>query len=258
MQLAVTTNHHLGFKTSNAERMRIDKDGYVSVTKSIKLGDDTRTADVAGAGTLRWNGGVLQNSDGTDWFDVGGSAPLALSWVLQQGGCESGLLSTDGLVWNSEIGATHSYSGVVLNHTFTGDFEVIASWAHDYMGCAFAYKDGADWNDYFTYGQNCQNSYMGGLSTSGFDGGGYSVWGQYHAPILGNGQYSTVTWFKLSRVGNVLYRQYSFSSATGPWSDFSGDGAALTIPSSNSVVVGFGEASGTENDPLRLISVTGS
>jgi hypothetical protein len=77
MQLAVTTNHHLGFKTSNAERMRIDKDGYVSVTKSIKVGDDTRTAAAAEAGTLRWNGGKLQSSDGTDWLSLAPVIPFS-------------------------------------------------------------------------------------------------------------------------------------------------------------------------------------
>jgi hypothetical protein len=50
----------------------IDSNGYVSLTKSIKLGDDTRTASAAGAGTLRWNSGTgkLQNSTGSEWQDI--------------------------------------------------------------------------------------------------------------------------------------------------------------------------------------------
>jgi len=44
--------------------------GNLDVTGSIQLGDDARTASTAGAGTLRWNSGKLQNSDGSDWKDV--------------------------------------------------------------------------------------------------------------------------------------------------------------------------------------------
>jgi len=90
MQLAVTTNHHLGFKTSNAERMRIDPDGYVSLTKSIKLGDDGRSAATAGAGTLRWNGGKLQSSDGTDWFDISPASPYLIDYLVIAGGAGGG------------------------------------------------------------------------------------------------------------------------------------------------------------------------
>jgi hypothetical protein len=45
-------------------------DGYIELSKSIKLGDDTRSAATAGAGTLRWSSGQLQNSNGTSWVNV--------------------------------------------------------------------------------------------------------------------------------------------------------------------------------------------
>jgi hypothetical protein len=44
--------------------------GNVNVSGSVKVADDTRLASAAGAGTIRWNDGKLQNSDGTDWTDV--------------------------------------------------------------------------------------------------------------------------------------------------------------------------------------------
>jgi len=49
--------------------------GNVEINGSIKISDDTRAANTAGAGTLRWNSGILQNSDGTEWVDVNNYVP---------------------------------------------------------------------------------------------------------------------------------------------------------------------------------------
>jgi hypothetical protein len=62
-------NFNIGFDTT--VKAYVTPSGNLVTTGSVKLGDDTRTASAAGAGTIRWNGGVLQNSDGTDWIDVG-------------------------------------------------------------------------------------------------------------------------------------------------------------------------------------------
>jgi len=50
--------------------IRVFNPGRLEVPQSIKLGDDTRTAATAGAGTLRFNTGKLQASDGGTWEDV--------------------------------------------------------------------------------------------------------------------------------------------------------------------------------------------
>lgn len=42
----------------------------VSLTNSIKLGTSTATASNAGAGAIRYNSGILQYSDGTNWYDL--------------------------------------------------------------------------------------------------------------------------------------------------------------------------------------------
>jgi len=55
---------------ATVKTMHLDPSGYVSLTKSIKLGDDTRTASAAGAGTLRWSSSEVQVSDGTDWVAI--------------------------------------------------------------------------------------------------------------------------------------------------------------------------------------------
>jgi len=94
------------------ERMRIDSAGYVSLTKSIKLGDDTRTAATAGAGTLRWSSGKLQNSDGTLWKDVsyeslGSSAAAAASSA--QAIITAGDSTGDGVYWIDVNGTPGQY-----------------------------------------------------------------------------------------------------------------------------------------------------
>jgi len=47
------------------------------VNGSTKVGGDTRTAGVAGAGTIRWNSAdeLLQYSDGSEWGDISEGAP---------------------------------------------------------------------------------------------------------------------------------------------------------------------------------------
>jgi hypothetical protein len=60
----------LHFDMNGVDHMSISNVGDVYVKGSIKIGDDTRTAATAGAGTLRFNTGKLQASDGGTWEDV--------------------------------------------------------------------------------------------------------------------------------------------------------------------------------------------
>jgi hypothetical protein len=64
--------------------MRIDPDGYVSVTKSIKLGDDTRTAAAAEAGTIRWDGASVQYSNGSDWNNINEAPPSNFTYATRE------------------------------------------------------------------------------------------------------------------------------------------------------------------------------
>jgi hypothetical protein len=50
--------------------------GNFTVSGSVKVGDDTRGASTAGAGTIRWNSNKLQSSDGTVWEDVNYIPPI--------------------------------------------------------------------------------------------------------------------------------------------------------------------------------------
>ena len=72
---------------------------------------------------------------------------------------------------------------------------------------------------------------------------------------LGNGNTAATKYFiKWQRSGNTLTMQYSTAGPYGGWSNFS-SGTSATCSSGDSVIVGAGEASGTENDPLRLLYV---
>jgi len=59
---------------------RLDVNGNIKASGSVKLGDDTRTASAAGAGTLRWNTGKLQNSVGGEWRDVSDLSWGSIQW----------------------------------------------------------------------------------------------------------------------------------------------------------------------------------
>jgi hypothetical protein len=196
------------------------------------------------------------------WINTGSGSgnvvPNPYAWHMPANSCSSGTLSSNGTVWTPNTGGTHSYSGVIINQTFTGDFEVIASWQHDYIGVGFVWATNASIADYFNNGEDCQNSYFGGQATSGFSGANYGVWGQYHAPRQGDGSITdeTKTYFRLSRTGNTLKRQWSEAGTNGPWTAFTGGETYTSISSADKVIIGFGEASSTENDPLRLLSVT--
>jgi hypothetical protein len=196
------------------------------------------------------------------WINTGSGSgnvePTPYAWHMPANSCASGTLSSNGTVWTANTGQTHGYSGVIINQTFPGDFEVIASWQHDYIGVGFVWATNASIDDYFNNGEDCQNAYFHGQSTSGFSGSNYGVWGQYHAPRHGDGASTdaTKTYFRLSRTGNTLKRQWSEAGTNGPWTAFTYGETYTGISSADKVIIGFGEASGTENDPLRLLSVT--
>jgi len=163
-----------------------------------------------------------------------------------------GVLSNGNRTWS----AGASYSGVVLSRTFEPGqfFEMVTYWAHDYRGYGMIYGPTVnyiDWNNVTVD----DNRYWGDMSTSGF-GTGYSgtFFGQYHAPIAGGGAATTPYWYKQSRSGNVLTLQYSTTSATGPWTDFTTSNRVVIGPADR-VAIGMGEASSTQVTPLSIVSL---
>lgn len=196
------------------------------------------------------------------WGDVSVAPQATFEFALPNNPTYvSGTLSADKTVFTAQSNLTRNYSSVIVNWLFQNDFEVIVSWQHDYMGAGIAYGSNASLSD-FT-GQSTGDSagtYWGSISVTGLNPtSNYGYFGQYHAPISGQGGGTSGTkhYFKMSRSGNTLSAQYSTSSASGPWSYFSGI-STTTISSTDKCIVGFGEASQSENDPLRLLSITGS
>ena len=168
-----------------------------------------------------------------------------------------GTFSADGQVWFSENATKTAYGAVILNRVFPGDFTVIASWGRDYDGVGMVYRDNASLADFQSSSSDSNGLYWGNLNTSGFgynNSPAYGFIGQYHAPVTGGGADTSNVYFKLQRSGNVLTLQYN-SDGGSSWTNFNSNYAA-TINSSNGVICGFGEASGTEVHPLTLISVS--
>lgn len=197
------------------------------------------------------------------WGSISISPTATFEWKLPTNSSYvSGTLSADKTVFTAQSNITRSYSGVIVNHVFVSDFEVIASWQHDYMGVGMVYGNSSTLTlDKFT-GESTGDSagnYWGSMGVTGLNPTSVGTFfGQYHAPIAGNGHTTSGTkqYFKWARSGTTISLQYSTSSASGPWSNFS-NVSTTTVGSSDVVIVGAGEASGTENDPLRLLSITG-
>lgn len=200
------------------------------------------------------------NSTSRNFSIIVQSSFLQYQWIKPSNKTTWGTFSSNNQVWASETNPGTSYQGVALNKVFTGDFTVVASWQHDYMGVGMVYKNGATLNDFTGTSNDGEGIYWGELGVSGFPtNASYGFLGQYHAPISGGGGNTAATkhYFKWQRSGNTISIQYSTTSATGPWSNFSTNRTA-TIGSSDQVIIGIGEASGGENDSLRILSVTGS
>jgi hypothetical protein len=238
-----------------------------NVVKSDKIVLPSSSSDPTSpsAGDLYYNTseGAAKLYSGSEWLNVGAEPTATFEWKLPTNPAYvSGTLSSNNTVYTAQSNITRNYSGVIVNHVFVGDFEVIASWQHDYMGVGMVYGSAGTLTlDKFT-GESTGDSagnYWGGMSVTGLNPTSVGTFlGQYHAPISGSGGSTSGTkqYFKWSRSGNTLSIQYSTSSASGPWGNFSTNQTA-TINSSDVVIVGIGEASSTENDPLRLLSITG-
>jgi len=185
---------------------------------------------------------------------------LYTGWMKPSSFPNDGIITSDRRVFSADTPGARGYAGTILNKVFAGDFTVIASWKHDYIGVGMVWKNGASLSDFTGSSADSAGIYWGSLNVSGFPtNANYGFLGQYHAPISGAGQTSVDTkyWFKWQRSGNTLTLQYATSGPSGPWTNFNTNFQA-TCNTSDQVIIGAGEASGGENDPLKLISVTGS
>ena len=236
-----------------------------NVIKSDRISVRTGTADPSNPvdGDMYLNTSTYQLKVYTNgkWGEINVAPEATFEWKLPTNpSYVSGTLSNNNTVFTAESNITRSYSGVCVNWVFESDFEVIASWQHDYIGAGIAYGPNASLSD-FT-GESTSDSagnYWGSIGVTGLNPtGNYSYHGQYHAPITGQGGSTSGTkqYFRMSRSGNTLSAEYSTTSASGPWSYFNSI-STVNINSTDKCIVGFGEASGTENDPLRLLSITG-
>jgi hypothetical protein len=170
----------------------------------------------------------------------------------------AGYLAANGLVWYSERGTTTSYSAAIWNQVFEGDFTLVASWQHDYIGFGMVYGPSVSTLGFTGYSADANGPYFGALGTSGFSNGySASFLGQYHAPVSGGGGGTSnqLYYFKWQRSGNLITLQYSLSGPTGPWTDID-TSPRTTIGSTDKVICGIGEASATEIYPLTFISLT--
>jgi len=274
------TGYGLAFSVNNdtignpTEAMRINRAGNVGVgitNPAVSLDISAKTDGIilpvgttgqrptAANGLIRYNTNAqsLETYVANNWVNVQTSANNGYGWRRPSTINIGGVLADGDRTWYSEINIANSYGAVVLNHVFTGNFTVVASWQRNFMGIGMMYKSGATLLDFDGYSLDPTGPYFGGTSVSGFSVGtynSYSYLGRYPAP-LGSGEIAgTKYFFKWQRSGNSLTMQYSTTGPWGAWTNF-GAGASATCSSGDSVIVGAGEASGTENDPLRLLYV---
>jgi hypothetical protein len=265
------------FQSDGTASMSILKNGNVGIgisnpsysldisakTDSILLpvGTTAQRPTVAN-GLVRYNTDLqsLEAYITNNWVSLQTSANNGYGWRRPSTINIGGVLADGDRTWYSEINTANPYGAVVLNHIFTGNFTVVASWQRDYMGIGMIYKSGATLLDFNGYSVDPTGPYFGGAGTSGFSVGTYNSYnylGRYPAPN-GTGELAgTKYFFKWQRSGNSLTMQYSTTGPWGGWTNF-GAGASATCSSGDSVIVGAGEASGTENDPLRLLYVIGN
>ena len=156
------------------------------------------------------------------------------------------------------------YSGVSTNLNFEGNFIIITSWQHDYMGMGIAYKDDITNADFTGESADSNGFYMGAANTDGFTSS-TSFHGAYHAPSgQGGSTNATKHYFMHKRTGNVVRMDYSTNAAAATDPDHASWTTLIanqTISSSNHVKPGWGEAGGgAGNDPLRMLytDVTGA
>ena len=111
----------------------------------------------------------------------------------------------------------------------------MASWQHTYIGVGMVYKASPSLGDF-----QDASPYWSALTSSGFNAaGGYTFFGQYHAPISAQGSTTAQQkyYFKWQRAGNVLTLTYSVTGATGPWTNFNPTFTA-TCASTDRIIIG--------------------
>jgi hypothetical protein len=138
---------------------------------------------------------------------------------------------------------------VVLAYDFDGDFEAISSWTHNHQGIGIVHGPWVHWADVNGYSTDGAGPYFGALGTTGFPSG-YS--GTYRGHYSFNGNTTAKYWHRWLRSGTSVSIQVSTTGPSGPWSHISG--SPFTVPATDKVVIGIGEASSSEPEPLTLLS----
>ncbi len=165
----------------------------------------------------------------------------------------SGTLSDSNQTWASEQGPISGYSAAVLGYTFAAgeEFNVVASWGHDYRGVGMVYGTNVSHTDYGNYSSDWHGPYFGAINTTGFASDYASTHGaNYYGQYMYDGS-TAIRYFQWNRTGNVLSVSYRDSMATGSWINVV---APITISANQKVVIGIGEANPNETSPLKLLS----
>jgi len=161
--------------------------GNLDVTGGIKFGDDTRGASTAGAGSLRWNNGKLQNSTGVVWQDVSYEEPGTTESAAANS--PSQITGASGTYW-FKLGSAAAFEAYVdtsttggpyvLAASFTNQYGVrsreywtsddeVSSWQSQYTAGPFFTSTG-DYNSQYTATkdnkQNARNAFWGGYSSN--------------------------------------------------------------------------------------------
>lgn len=164
----------------------------------------------------------------------------------------SGTLSDSNQTWASEQGPINYYSSAVLGYTFAAgeEFNVTASWGHDYRGVGMVYGTNVSHTNFGTYSADGYGPYFGAMNTTGFASNyastnGANYYGQYMYDSS-----TAIRYFQWNRTGNVLSISYRDSLASS-WTNVI---APITIASNQKVVIGVGEANPNETSPLKLLS----
>lgn len=145
--------------------------------------------------------------------------------------------------------AAKVYASVVLSYDFTGDFEVISSWAQNHQGIGIVHGPSVHWANVSGYSTDSNGPYFGAIGTTGFPSG-YS--GTYRGHYSFNGATTAQYWHRWLRSGTSVSVQVSTTGSSGPWSHISG--SPFTVPAADTVVIGIGEAGSSEAAPLTLLS----
>ena len=182
-------------------------------------------------------------------------APTSAPWYSTAPSADfEGVFSTGALgadtVWASESGGGQMRKGVVLAYDFEGDFEVIATWGHNYLGFGAVWGPTVHYADVNGYSGDV-GPYWGNLTTTGFP----VDYAATHGAVFGGHYSNHYVGMRWSRSGTQLSIQSSpTTSPTGPWSHLSG--SPFTVPLTDKVVIGTGESDYSETSPLTLHSMT--